>query len=203
MRMRNLATQLRAAAAERGLRLLDGPAEAFLAKRIRDVASALGIGEDAALRQEFNDEDVATLVEVLADGATRLDAAYSDASPILLPVSQAARIIAALGQAALHANINRAANASRSSAAIENAAAAITTIAIAIERAGSGSTVIVEAAAVIQARFAMTALADNITSGAWIAGGDTADERRTRAQRISETVTRDLQLLPALDPTTD
>jgi hypothetical protein len=111
---KDLADKLHNAATARGLTLYDDAAQAFLANRIREVATALDISQHQALLQEF-DDDIPTLVDVLADGYTRLDAA----SPILLPIPQAARVIAALGQAALHAIINRAANPTRSSATIE------------------------------------------------------------------------------------
>ncbi|MDQ7910203.1 hypothetical protein RB614_37480 [Phytohabitans sp. ZYX-F-186] len=202
-KFKDLAAKLHDAAAARGLILYDGAAEAFLAERIRQVATALGISQHQALLRGFDDDDVVpSLVGVLADGYARLDAVYDNASPILLPVAQAARIVAACGQAALHADFNRAANPARSAATVENAAAAITTIAVAIERVGSSTAAVIEAAAVIQARFAMTTLADNLASGTWASGGDTDEQRRARAQRMRQTVTRDLQLLPPAPDTT-
>jgi hypothetical protein len=118
------AARLHAACAERGLHLRHGAAETFLAQRIRAVADVMRISDRHALRTYIDETAIDRLVDVIADGAHRLHAAIDAASPLLLPVSQAARITAALGQVACWAATNSANDAQHATALIETAAAA-------------------------------------------------------------------------------
>jgi hypothetical protein len=154
------AVRLHQRCAERGLRLRDGAAEAFLAQRIRAVADVMRISDRHALRRYIDDHAIDRLVDVIADGADRLHAAIDAASPLLLPVPQAARVTAALGQVACWARINSANDPQQAAALIETAATAVTEWAMAIERAGTDQVALIGADTAVRTRHALETFAD-------------------------------------------
>jgi hypothetical protein len=162
---RTHAARLRERCAERGLHLRDGAAEAFLAQRIRAVAEVMRISERHALRRYIDDNAIDRLVDVIADGADRLHAVIDAASPLLLPVPQAARITAALGQVACWAAINSANGAPHDRALIETAATAVTEWATAIERAGTDGVALISADTAVRTRHALETFADKLATG--------------------------------------
>jgi len=164
---RTRAARLHAACAERGLHLRHGPAETFLAQRIRAVADVMRISDRHALRTYVDETAIDRLVDVIADGADRLHAAIDAASLLLLPVPQAARITAALGQVACWAATNSANDAQHATALIETAAVAVTEWAMAIERAGTEQVALISADTAVRTRHALETFAEKLATGTW------------------------------------
>jgi hypothetical protein len=188
---RTQAARLRERCAERGLHLRDGAAEAFLAQRIRAVADVMRITERHALRSYIDDNAIDRLVDVIADGADRLHAVIDAASPLLLPVPQAARITAALGQVACWAATNSANDARPAAALIETAATAVTEWATAIERAGTDGVTLISADTAVRTRHALETFADKLATGTWTTPRQPGEDDRS----LRDAIINDLHLL--------
>jgi hypothetical protein len=189
------AARLHQRCAERGLHLRDGAAEAFLAQRIRAVADVMRISQRHALHRYIDDHAIDRLVDVIADGADRLHAAIDTASPLLLPVPQAARITAALGQVACWAATNIANSANDhpdAMALIETAATAVTEWAMAIERAGTDHVALIGADTAVRTRHALETFADKLATGTW----STPRQPGADDRGLHEAIINDLQMLP-------
>jgi hypothetical protein len=188
---RTHAARLRERCAERGLHLRDGAAEAFLAQRIRAVAEVMRISDRHALRRYIDDNAIDRLVDVIADGTDRLHAVIAAASPLLLPVPQAARITGALGQVACWASTNSANDARSAAALIETAATAVTEWATAIERAGTDGVALISADTAVRTRHALETFADKLATGTWTTPRQPGEDDRG----LHDAIVNDLHLL--------
>ncbi|GAA0816586.1 hypothetical protein [Spirilliplanes yamanashiensis] len=123
----------------------------------------------------------------LACGALSLHVAVRAASPMLLPVPDAARIVAALGQVACWAAANGDADPWHAAVLGESAGSTVTLWAFAIESAADG-VVLIGPDTAVRTRFALRAFLAKVSEGAW---------RVPRADRRSlrEAIERDLALL--------
>jgi hypothetical protein len=149
------------------------------------------ISDRHALRRYIDDNAIDRLVDVIADGADRLHVAIDAASPMLLPVPQAARIIAALGQVACWAATNSANDPQQAAALIETAATAVTEWAMAIERAGTDQIALISADTAVGTRHALQTFADKRAAGAWSTPRQPGEDDRG----LYDAIINDLQLL--------
>ena len=193
--LRVCATRLRTACAERGLSLPQRAAEALLAERIR--ADAWDLAGDAAgpqrlpLRDYLTDDRIDALVEDLANGAIELHDAVDAASPVLLVVPQAARIVAALGQLACWAAANRADDPWHADVLGETAGTVVTLWAFAIDNADPDQVTLISADTAVRTRYALRAFLDRVADGSWSIPDASGPERRT----LRDAIERDLALL--------
>jgi hypothetical protein len=98
-RFRLLAQQLRDGCERRGLTLPDGAAEHILADHITAIATRLRIADCHAMQTYLTDEAIDHIVDKCLQAKAERDIEVDLASPLLLPIPHAARIIAGLGMA--------------------------------------------------------------------------------------------------------
>src|SRR5262245_41532483 len=91
-----LANQLRQGCAALGVALNDGVAEVILADRISALASVLGVSDQHAMRTYFSEAEMSALIEVCVGARAEQQTEVGRASPMVLPVPQAAAVIGAL-----------------------------------------------------------------------------------------------------------
>jgi hypothetical protein len=149
------------------------------------------ISEGHALRSYIDDAAIDRLVNVIADGADRLHAVIDAVSPLLLPIRQAARITAALGQVACWAAMNSASDAEPAAALIETAATAVTEWAMAIERAGTDQVALISADTAVRSRHVLETFADKLAAGTWTTPRQPGEDDRG----LHDAIVNDLRLL--------
>jgi hypothetical protein len=198
------ARRLRTACAERGLSLPQRAAEALLAERIsadpQGATDGAGTPKRLPLRDYLTDDRIDALVDDLASGAIELHNAVDAASPVLLGVPEAVRIVAALGQLACCAVANSANDPWHANVLGETAGAAVTLWAFAIETAGPDQVTLVNADTVVRTRYALRAFLDRVADGGWsILGAAEAAEAAEAAgaerRTLLDAIERDLARL--------
>jgi hypothetical protein len=96
-RFKELAGLLSEQAGLRGVTFVAGEAEELLGSRVSAVAAQLGITERTALASYISEETIPVLAEAIGSQAAQYRAATAQAEPVSLGVTQAGRVIAALG----------------------------------------------------------------------------------------------------------
>jgi hypothetical protein len=185
------ATRLRAACGVRGVRLPQRAAEAYLAERLRADAEGGNVPHRVVLRDYLTDERLDSLVDDLASGSVELHDAVGAASPVLLVVPEAARIVAALGQLACWAAANRARDPWHADILGETAGTAVTLWAFAIENADDCRVTLVSADTAVRTRYALRAFLDRVSDGSWTISSTPAEQHGA----LRDAIERDLALL--------
>jgi hypothetical protein len=192
---RQLAQQLRDSCRHRGLTLPDGAAEQILADRIADVAKLLRVTERHAMATYLTDEALDQIVDLCVQAKTERDTEVELASPMLLPIAHAARIIAGLGMAVTAATTS--ADHSTATTAIREAADTLTHIALAVSRAGDTGHALIEPSTAVAARAELTRFADHLAEGTWTIPDEHDDlaDSAERNQRLHAAVLHDIGYL--------
>jgi hypothetical protein len=197
-RFRLLAQQLRDGCQRRGLTLPDGAAEHILADHITAIAKRLRITDRHAMQTYLTDETIDQLVDKCLQAKAERDIEVDLASPLLLPIAHAARIIAGLGMAITAATTS--ADHNNATTAIREASDTLTNIALALSHAADTGHALINPATAVAARAELTRFADHLADGTWTIPDDAdhhndperADQRR---QRLRDAVLHDISYL--------
>ncbi len=191
---RGLVDELRRRCARRGVELNDGVAELILADRINAVAGLLRVSDQHAMRTCLHDDAIAGLVEVCVRARTEQWAEVELASPMLLPVAQAATVIGALAASCQAATT--ASGRTETTTSVVEATAAILNIAGAIARAGDTGQPILDAETVVIARNQLGAMLAHLSDGSWqMPGHRNGPDGRYHDLAMRDRIQHDLQLL--------
>lgn len=95
-RFRELAAFLRDRAGQEGVKLVAGEAEKMLADRVTAIASQLRVTQRAALGS-VSEDNLELLAQELGSLAEEYDDAAETAEPVIIKITDAGRVIAALG----------------------------------------------------------------------------------------------------------
>jgi hypothetical protein len=171
-KVKKLAGQLRDECAQRGIVLLAAEAENILAGKIEEIAQTLGVSQRTAL-DSYTSPD---MLRLLADALQRAGHTYRDAvaevAPVLLTVTDAGRVTAALGMAAklavdaLDAAPDPAARSDALGVATD-CADAVVGVGVAIQDLAEDSTVQIAAPAVVHTRKVLQRTLDALAEGNW------------------------------------
>jgi hypothetical protein len=191
---RRLAQQLRDGCQRRGVVLPDGAAEHILADRIHTVAELLRVTERHAMQTYVTDETIEQIVDLCVQAKAERDLEVELSSPMLLPIPQAARVIAGLGMAIAAATTSP--DHSTATTAIRESSDALTQIALALSRAGDAGAALIEAATAVTARAELTRFAEHLADQTWtIPDHDHLPDRDARIRRIRQAVLHDIGYL--------
>ncbi len=197
-RFRLLAHQLRDGCHRRGLTLPDGAAERILADHITAIAKRLRITDRHAMQTYLTDESIDNLIDKCLQAKAEHDIEVDLASPLLLPIPHAARIIAGLGTAITAATTS--ADHDNATTAIREASDTLTNIALALSHAGDTGHALLAPATAVAARAELTRFADHLADGTWTIPDDAdqpddPDHTAERRQRLHDTVVHDIRYL--------
>lgn len=195
--IRKFSARLRAACAHRGVHLRDGAAEEFLADHVRSIATTLGITQRQAMLRYVTDHTIQAPADVIAERAERLQTTIDTASPLLISIPDAARIVAALGQAACWAAVNTERDPWHAKRMAETAGTMVTRWALAIGQAhGSDPVALIGADTAVGTRHVLATMAEKLSTGTWNAPSSNGDDQQQANLRLRDAITQDLALLP-------
>jgi hypothetical protein len=196
---RTRAQQLRDECRNRDLWLRDGGAEKILADHIRGATKQSRIAVGEICEYLVTDETIVILVDLVTAASADYDTQLNKASPLLLPLPVAARLIAALGQAVRCAANNHDHTPDTATDTIESGTTAITELALAIERATHTPEpepiAVIEPAAHFHARNTLTTTIDALHRKHWTSTARDDPEQQRKDRDLHQALARDLKYL--------
>jgi hypothetical protein len=174
--------------------------EDFLLDRITSIAETLGIQPHTALHTHANDLELAALVAAFKQAEEERQREFADASPAVLDLAGAGRLVAALGQVVRCVSLNHDSLGRGETekweaiGVLDDTGDALTLLGLALRAAhtGGGTQVLLSDEAVVHSRRAVTQTISNLADGTWSFGRDQADRDAAIAARMAD----DLALLP-------
>jgi len=182
------------------VRLSRDASEDFLLDRINSIAETLGIRPETALHAHANELDLTALVAAFKQADEQLKREVADASPAVISLAAAGRLVAALGQVVRCVSLNHESLGRGESerwnaiGILDDTGDALTLLGLALRaaHAGGGAQVLLSDEAVVHSRRGLTQTISNLSDGTWSFGRDQPDRDTAIAARMAD----DLALLP-------